>query len=49
MRDPSRHPETRPDSGKRFVRLLVIIVLILVLFVVVMALVGGGGHGPSRH
>ena len=50
MRDPSRYPEPKLDSGKRFVKAFVIIVLILMLFVVVMALVGGsGGHGPGRH
>ena len=50
MTDPSRYPESRPDSTRRWLRVVVIIVIIAILLVVVMLLSGGGGgHGPSRH
>jgi ABC-type transporter Mla subunit MlaD len=49
MTDPSRYG-SKPDTTRRWVRVVVIIVIIAVLLVAVMLLVGGGGgHGPSRH
>lgn len=48
MADPSRYP--KPDSTRRWVKVLVIVALVVVLLVVVIMMVaGGGGHGPGRH
>jgi hypothetical protein len=49
MADPSRYPDSKSDTTRRWIKVLVIIVLVVVLLVVVMLLVGGGEHGPSRH
>jgi hypothetical protein len=45
--DPSRY--TKPDTTRRWVKVLVIVALVVVLLVVVMMVAGGGGHGPGRH
>jgi hypothetical protein len=47
--DPSRYPESRPDSTRRWVRLAVIVAIVVALLVAIMLLIGGGGHGPGRH
>ena len=49
MTDPSRHPDSKPETTRRWVRVLLIVVLLVALLVVVLMLAGGGGHGPSRH
>ncbi len=49
MADPSRYPDSKPDTARRWVKVVGIIVLVVVLLVVVMLVAGGGGHGPSRH
>jgi hypothetical protein len=48
MTDPSRYPDSEPDTTRRWVRVVVIVVVIVVLVVVVMLLIGGG-HRPRRH
>jgi hypothetical protein len=49
MADPSRHPDSKPHTTRRWVKVLVIVAILVALLVVVVMLVGGGGHGPSRH
>jgi hypothetical protein len=52
MTDPSRYPDSKPATTRRWVKILGIIALVVVLLVVVMLLIdggGGGGHGPQRH
>jgi ABC-type transporter Mla subunit MlaD len=49
MTEPSRYPGSKPDTTRRWVRVVVIIAIVVVLLVVVMLLIGGGGHGPGRH
>jgi hypothetical protein len=48
MADPSRYPDSKPETTRRWVKVLVIIAILAVLLVVVM-MVAGGQHGPSRH
>jgi hypothetical protein len=48
MTDPSRYPDSEPDTTRRWLRVVVIVVIIVALVVVVMLLIGGG-HGPRRH
>ena len=48
MSDPYRHPaDSKPTSGRRWVKVLVIIALIAVLVVIIMAV--AGGHRPRPH
>jgi ABC-type transporter Mla subunit MlaD len=47
--DPSRYPDSKHDTARRWVKVVVIIAIVVALFVAVMLLVGGGGHGPGRH
>jgi ABC-type transporter Mla subunit MlaD len=50
MTEPSRYPGSKPDTTRRWVRVVVIIAIVVVLLVAVMLLIGGGGgHGPGRH
>jgi ABC-type transporter Mla subunit MlaD len=50
MTEPSRPPDSNPDTSRRWLRVVVIVAIIAILLVVVMLLSGGGGgHGPSRH
>jgi ABC-type transporter Mla subunit MlaD len=49
MADPSRYPDSKPDTTRRWVKVVVIVAIVVVLLVVVMMLAGGGVHGPSRH
>jgi ABC-type transporter Mla subunit MlaD len=50
MDEPSRYPGSKPDTTRRWVRVVVIIAIVVVLLVAVMLLIGGGGgHGPGRH
>jgi hypothetical protein len=48
MGDPYRHPaDSKPTSGRRWVKVLAIVALIAVLIVVIIAL--AGGHRPRPH
>lgn len=47
--DPSRYPDSKAETARRWVKVGVIIAIVVALFVAVMLLVGGGGHGPGRH
>jgi hypothetical protein len=47
--DPSRYPDSKPETSRRWVKVVVIIAIVVALLVAVMLLVGGGGHGPGRH
>jgi ferric-dicitrate binding protein FerR (iron transport regulator) len=51
MVDPLRHPDPRPDTRRRWLKVLAVIALVVILLVVVVMLAGGGlgGHGPGRH
>jgi hypothetical protein len=50
MTEPASTPNSKPDTTRRWVRVVVIIAIIAVLLVAVMLLIGGGGgHGPGRH
>jgi hypothetical protein len=51
MADPLHYRESKPRSGRRWVKVVGIVVLIVILVVVAVMLIGGGvgGHGPSRH
>lgn len=49
MADPYRSPDAKPETGRRWLKLLGIIVLVVVLLAVIIMVAGGGGHGPSRH
>jgi len=50
MTEPSRYPGSKPDTTRRWVRVVVIIAIVVALLVAVMLLIGGGGgHGPGRH
>jgi hypothetical protein len=51
MTEPSRYPGSRPDTTRRWVRVVVIVAIVVALLVTVMLLIGGsgGGHGPGRH
>ncbi|HET6918052.1 MAG TPA: hypothetical protein VFI46_01160 [Jiangellaceae bacterium] len=49
MADPSRYPDSKRDTLRRWVKVLVITAVVVVLLAVVMLLAGGGGHGPGRH
>lgn len=50
MAEPTRQPDSNPDSTRRWVRVVVIVAIIAILLVAVILLSGGGGgHGPSRH
>jgi ABC-type transporter Mla subunit MlaD len=53
MSDPLRYTESKPQTRRRWVRIVVIVAVLVVLVVVVMMLIGGGGgpggHGPRRH
>jgi ABC-type transporter Mla subunit MlaD len=50
MTEPSRYPGSKPDTTRRWVRVVVVIAIVVVLLVAVMLLIGGGGgHGPGRH
>ncbi len=50
MTEPSSTPDSKPDTTRRWVRVVVIIAIVAVLLVAVMLLIGGGGgHGPGRH
>jgi hypothetical protein len=51
MADPLHYRESKPRSGRRWLKVLGIAVLIVILVVVAVMLIGGGvgGHGPSRH
>jgi predicted PurR-regulated permease PerM len=46
--DPSRYADSKPETARRWVKVMVIIAIIVALLVGVMLLIGGG-HGPSRH
>jgi hypothetical protein len=50
MADPSRYPDSKPDAGRRWVKVVVIVAIVVVLLVVVMMLAGGGVHkSPVQH
>ena len=53
MADPSRYADSKPDTGRRWLKVAGIVAVVLVLLVVVVMLIGGGGgggeHGPGRH
>lgn len=48
MTDPSRYPESKPDTARRWVKVVVIIAIVLALLVAAVLLIGGG-HAPRRH
>ena len=51
MGDPLHYRESKPRSGRRWLKVLGIVVLIVILVLVAVMLIGGGvgGHGPRRH
>lgn len=49
MTDPIRYPDPKPETARRWVKVVVIIAIVVALLVAVMLLIGGGGHGPGRH
>jgi succinate dehydrogenase hydrophobic anchor subunit len=49
MTDPSRYTDSKPESSRRWVRVVVIVAIVVALLVAVVLLVGGGDHGPGRH
>jgi hypothetical protein len=48
MNDPSRYTDSKPETARRWVKVVVIIAIVVVLLIGAMLLIGGG-HGPSRH
>lgn len=48
MNDPSRFTEPKPETARRWVKVVVIIGIVVALLIAAMLLIGGG-HGPSRH
>ena len=48
MNDPSRYADSKPDTRRRWLKVIVIIVLLVAVLVVVL-LLAGGGHQPRRH
>jgi hypothetical protein len=51
MTEPAGAPDSKPETTRRWVRVVVIIAIVVALLVVIMLLIGGGGggHGPGRH
>jgi hypothetical protein len=51
MADPLHYRESKPRSGRRWVKVLALVVVLVALVVVAVMLIRGGvgGHGPSRH
>jgi hypothetical protein len=51
MADPLHFRESKPRSGRRWLKVLGIVVLIVILVLVAVVLIGGGvgGHTPRPH
>jgi hypothetical protein len=52
MTDELDHPDAKPETRRRWLRVALIIVAVLILLFIIMKIAGfggAGGHGPSRH
>jgi len=48
MADPPRHPDSKPHTTPRWVKVMAIVSIVAVLLVGILLLTAGG-HGPGRH